>query len=374
MSLYSSYWYRVAGLKLRLRPHVRLFRHHYRGRDWHVLQDPATGRQHRFNQSAYCIIGQLDGNKTVQDVWQTSINLLGDMAPTQDEVIRLLGQLHTNDLLQSDIPPDSQELFERRNRRRHGWRQRFANPFALRIPVMDPDRLLVKWLPAARLLMSRLGLALWLLTVTFGLILATLHWPELTANLSDRLLTPENLFSLWLLYPVIKLLHELGHGFAIRRLGGEVHEAGIILLALAPIPYVEGSASAAFPGKWQRAGAAAAGMAIELFIAAMALVLWVAIEPGQLRAILFNVVVIGSVSTLLFNGNPLLRYDGYYILADLIEIPNLAQRSNRYLGYLAQRYLLGFDTATTPLRSVTAPLCWPHSPSLSAANSWFSGY
>ena len=97
---------------------------------------------------------------------------------------------------------------------------------------------------------------------------------------------------------------------------------------------------------------AAAGMAVELFVAALALFLWLNVESGRVSAIAYNVMLIGGVSTLLFNGNPLLRYDGYYVLADWIEIPNLAQRSTRYLGYLLQHYILGVDDAVSP---VTAP-------------------
>jgi putative peptide zinc metalloprotease protein len=191
--------------------------------------------------------------------------------------------------------------------------------------------------------------------------MAALNWPELTRNLADRILKPENLMLLWLVYPVIKLLHELGHAFATRFWGGEVHEMGIMLLALTPIPYVEASASAAFPDKRRRMAVAAAGMAVELFVAALALFVWLNVETGRVSAIAYNILLVGGVSTILFNGNPLLRFDGYYILADLVEIPNLAQRSTRYLGYLLQRYIFGIEDAESP---VTAP----------GECAWFVGY
>ena len=108
-----------------------------------------------------------------------------------------------------------------------------------------------------------------------------------------------------------------------------------------PVPYVDASAAAAFRSKWRRAFVGAAGMIVEMSLAALALIVWLTVEPGLLRAFAFNVMLIGGVSTLLFNGNPLLRYDGYYVLSDLVEIPNLAQRSTRYSCYLIQRYLFG---------------------------------
>ncbi|MCP4341532.1 MAG: PqqD family peptide modification chaperone, partial [Desulfobulbaceae bacterium] len=361
MSLYSTYWYRVAEIKPRLRSHVRLYRHIYRDCNWYILQDPSSSRQHRFNRIAYTIIGLMDGEKTVQEIWNAAADVLGDEVPTQDEIIRLLGQLHTADVLQSDIHPDTLELFERQDKQRGKWKQRLMNPFALRFPLLDPDRFLVKWMALVKPFVGRAALLLWLLVVGSAFVLAVVNWPELTRNMADRVLKPENLLVLWLVYPVVKLLHELGHAFVTRIWGGEVHEMGIMLLAFTPIPYVEASASAAFPDKRRRMGVAAAGMAVELFVAALALFLWLNVESGQVSAIAYNVMLVGGVSTLLFNGNPLLRFDGYYVLADWIEIPNLAQRSTRYLGYLLQRYLFGLEDAVSP---VTAP----------GERAWFVGY
>lgn len=352
MSLYSNYWYRVAGIKPSLRSHVRLNRHIYRGQNWYVLQDPSSSRQHRFNKSAYTIIGMMDGKKTVQQIWDAAISMLGDEAPTQDEVIRLLGQLHFTDVLQGDISPDMQEVLDRRDKQRGKWKQRLMNPFALRFPLLDPDQFLVKWMGLVKPFFGRMGVLLWFLVVGSAVILAILNWPELTRDMADRVLTPKNMLLLWLVYPAVKLLHELGHAFATRIWGGEVHEMGIMLLAFTPIPYVEASASAAFPDKRKRMAVAAAGMAVELFVAALALFLWLNIESGRVSAIAYNVMLIGGVSTLLFNGNPLLRFDGYYVLADWIETPNLGGRSIRYLGYLLKHHLFGIEEATSP---VTAP-------------------
>src|SRR5262249_35067705 len=181
-----------------------------------------------------------------------------------------------------------------------------------------------------------------------ALFLVWPHWPELTNNLSDRVLAVDNLLVLYLAFPVIKMLHELGHATATKAGGGEVHDLGIMVLVLLPVPDGGAAASAVFKAKYRRAMVGAAGIAVELFIAALAFYLWLLVEPGLLRATLFNVMLIASVSTVLFNGNPLLRYDAYYILADLIEMPNLAGRSTRYWGYLIERYILGVREAETP--------------------------
>ena len=341
-ALLSSSWYRVAAVRPRLRDHARLHRMRYRGVLWYLLQDPVSNRVHRFTPAARFVIAAMNGTRTVQQLWELTNRQLGEDAPTQDEIIRLLGQLHTADLLLSDATPDATESFERGERQERSTRRRsYMNPLAIRMHFWDPDAFLNRIRPLVDLLWSRWGGLLWLLVVLPALLLLPLQWTELTGNFSDRLLAADNLLMLWLVFPLIKALHELGHAAATKRGGGEVHDLGVLMLVLMPIPYVEASASTVFKSKFYRAVVGASGMLVELFIAALAFYFWMLLEPSPLRAVLFNVMVVACVSTLIFNGNPLLRFDAYYILSDLIEMPNLAGRSLRYLGYLIERYAFG---------------------------------
>jgi len=347
--LLSNWWYRVASRKPKLRSHARLHRHRYRGEVWYLLQDATSSRVHRFRPAARFIIALMDGSHSVAELWQLANHHLGEAAPTQDELINLLGQLHAADLLQSDVTPDVAELFARGEREETArLRRSYANPMAIRIPLWDPGAFLDHFGGLIRLMWSRGAALLWCAVVFPAVFLISPHWSELSNNFSDRVLASENLVALYLVFPLIKLAHELGHATATRAGGGEVHDLGIILMVLVPVPYVEASASTVFKSKYRRAMVGAAGMAVELFIAACAFYLWLLIEPGLVRAILFNVMLVASVSTLMFNGNPFLRYDAYYILADLIEIPNLAMRSTRYWGYVIERYVLGVREAETP--------------------------
>jgi putative peptide zinc metalloprotease protein len=350
--LFSPSWYRVAALKPRIRAHARILRQSFRGEIWYVLQDQVAERSHRFSPAAYHFIGLMDGERTVQDLWEASAQSLGDAAPTQEEVIRLLGQLHAADALLADVPPDSLEVFRRYQRHeRMLWKRRLWTPLALRFPLFDPDRFLRRTLPWVEPLFGWFGLLLWLAVVGTGAVLAAAHWTDLTEDITDRVLDPGNLVLLWFVYPAVKALHELGHAYATRKWGGEVHEIGIMLLVLTPVPYVDASSAWGFRDKRRRMVVGAAGIAVELFLGALALFVWLAVEPGAVRAIAYNVMLICGVSTLLFNGNPLLRFDGYYVLSDALEIPNLGQRSNRYLGYLFQRYALGVADAESSAHS-----------------------
>lgn len=348
-SLFSPSWYRVAKLKPSIRKHAQIHRHYYSGELWYVLQDHATGQFYRFTPVLFSVIGIMDGNLTMQELWEKAMERFGDDAPTQADMVRLLSQLHSANVLRCDIPPDTEELFRRHEQiETSKLKYTLRSPLALRLPLIDPDKFLNKTMPFIRPLFSIFGAILWLAVVVTGVVFAGLHWSELTKNMVDRVLSAQNLVLMWFVYPVVKAFHEFCHAYAVKKWGGEVHEMGIMFLVLMPIPYVDASSSTAFPEKWRRVLVDSAGIIGELFIATLALFLWINVEHGIVRSVAYNVILIASVSTILFNGNPLLRYDGYYILSDILEIPNLTMRSINYLGYLFKRYVFGLKKIEPP--------------------------
>lgn len=348
-SLFSSSWYRVTDLTPRLRSHAKIHRHQYRGQTWFVLQDFSTEKFHRFSPAAYYIIGLMNGQRTVQELWDLAAEKLGDDAPTQDQLIQLLGQLHAADVLQCNVPPDTAELFRRgQKQQRKAWQSRLFSVFSWRFPLVDPERFLQVFLPLVRPMFSWGGALIWAAVVFPAVVLAGVYWTDLTENMFDQIMAPQNLFFLWMLFPILKLLHELGHGFAVKYFGGEVHEMGIMILVITPVPYVDASSSWGFRGKWQRILVSSAGMLVEVFLASLALYVWISVEPGLTRTIAYNAMLIAGVSTILFNINPLLRFDGYYIFSDYLEIPNLRTRANTFLTYVCERYFFGHQEATRP--------------------------
>jgi putative peptide zinc metalloprotease protein len=361
-ALFSTNWYRVADLRPRLRGHIRIHRHAYRGQIWYVVEDRVAGKYHRFNPPSYRVISLMDGKRNMAQVWARLTEELVEDTPDQEEVIRLLGQLHGADLIQCDVTPDVAELFERRGKQeRKKLMSRYLNPMSLRFPLVDPDRFLDWANRGPHLFRGGWGMLAWLAVVLPALFLAPLHWPDLTENFSEQLLAMDNLLLMAVVFPLLKSLHELGHGLAAKSRGGEVHEMGIMLLVFFPIPYVEASSSSAFVKKTDRMLVGAAGMLTELFVAALVFYVWLMLEPGLARSLAYNALVLASVTTILFNANPLLRYDGYYILADWIEIPNLGTRSTQYWKYLAERYLLNVAKSEPP-------------PSTIGERRWFIGY
>lgn len=340
----SASWYRVAELVLRLKSHGQIQHHRYRGHSWYVLHDPASGRVHRFTPAAYAFIRAMDGRKTIDTLWTAMASALEANAPTQDEIIRLLSQLYEADLLHLDRLPNAEAFLHLLGRQRRSFLMNTVrNPISITVPLWDPDAFLGRTVGPFRPLLGWGGMLLWALVVLPAVVLGVLHYRELTENISDRLLSAEGLLLIALVFPVVKAAHELGHAYALKALGGEVHQIGLMFIAFYPVPYVDASAAAILPYKGQRILIGAAGMLVELVMAALAMYVWLTIEPGLVRSVAFDIIVVASVSTLIVNGNPLLRFDGYFILSDLIEIPNLAQRTSRWWGRLVQRLLFGLQ-------------------------------
>lgn len=338
----SPEWYRVADTLIALRGDIELSRHVYLGRSWYVLTDATGGKVHRITPAAHAFVGRLDGARSVETIWRLVVEELGEDAPTQGEIVRLLTQLYAADLLAAQERPLLDDLLERRDKEeRQRLKKMFFNPVMATIPLIDPNRFLAVIARALSILPAR---AWWILAAAFiasALVKLPSNWIALSERGLEGLLDLENLVVIGLIYPVVKALHETGHGVAIRSRGGEVHEMGLMSIALYPIPYVEASASLAFPSKWARAAVAASGVVVELVIAAAAFHVWLLVEPGTLRTVAYNTMLIAGFSTVVVNGNPLLRYDGYHVLTDLIEIPNLGKRGNEYWGEILRVHLLG---------------------------------
>ncbi|MCJ8329861.1 MAG: PqqD family peptide modification chaperone [Lentisphaeria bacterium] len=357
-STFSESWYRVADLKVSVHPAIQFQRQFFRGEKWYVLQDPSNNQFYRISYAAYQFLGMLDGNRTVGEIWELCSENNGDDAPTQNEVIQLLGQLYTSNLILGNLPADSEGLLRRYQKRlQREISGQLKSIMFVKIPLWDPDKFLNRWVGIFGKIFTVPGFVLWVILAIAGLMNLAGNWDK-AADSSEGILNPGNLFLLYSCFAIVKAIHEFGHAFACKHFGlrnnsgGEVHTMGIMLMLLTPIPYVDASSSWAFRNKWQRIVVSSAGMIVELMVAAVAVIVWMRSSDGSImHALAYNVMFVTSVTTILFNGNPLLRYDAYYILSDLIEMPNLQTRSNQYFLYICKRYLLGVNELLSPAAS-----------------------
>lgn len=357
-SLFSEHWHIVRHLRPQLRQNIEILPRILRGKSWFLLYEPMSQRFVRVSPETWHIITLLNGRYTVEQIWDKAAEQIEQYnrnlnqqqrAISQNELVQLLTQLYNNDLLQTEVSFDAEEMSKRYKKHKFNKiKQSFLNPISLKIPLLYPDAFFNQCKKLATSLFNIWGLLLWLIIIIPAFLLLAEHWQSLTNNLSDRVLSTNNLFILWVTYPIVKIIHEFAHGLAIKAWQGNVREMGLMFILFIPIPYVDATSSYHFISKWQRITVSAAGIMMELLLGAIAIYLWVSTETGVIHAFAYNVIFIAAVSTVLVNGNPLMRYDGYYILSDLLEIPNLAGRATKYWVYLSDKYIFGAKTAQPP--------------------------
>jgi putative peptide zinc metalloprotease protein len=195
-------------------------------------------------------------------------------------------------------------------------------------------------LPAVGWLFGPIALAAWAAALVVGAYHIASQYDRFSAA-SMGILAPGNWLLLGACWILLKLVHELAHGLTCKKFGGSVLECGIVFILLTPVAYVGATGAWRLRSKWQRIFTSAAGMYVELFCAAIAALVWSYSPPGMLNHVAYNVVIMAGLSTVIVNGNPLMRFDAYYMLADFLEIPNLSMRGQQYVLYLGRRYLVG---------------------------------
>ncbi|MDB6041264.1 MAG: Zn-dependent protease protein [Verrucomicrobiales bacterium] len=348
---FSESWYRIANQQIALRQGINVRRQNFRGERWIILENPFSNQFFRLTPAAYEFVARLRRDRTVAEIWKECMERFPDIAPGQEQVIQLLSQLYYANLLQYSDAADSAQLFERYQRMKQRETQsRWLNIMFMRFPLLDPDIFLNKTIGFVGKLINPIGALIWAMVVGWALKLAFDNWSMLKAQ-SEGVLAPQNLPLLYLGLVFVKSLHEFGHAYFCKKYGGEVHVMGVLIMIFTPTPYVDATSSWSFRSRKQRILVGAAGMIVELFVAAIAMMVWANSSRGVVHNLCYNIVFVASVSTVLFNLNPLLRFDGYYILSDLLDIPNLSQRSTRHLRHLFERYIFGIRKSESPSNS-----------------------
>jgi putative peptide zinc metalloprotease protein len=334
-----------------MRPDLTARQQRYLGQLYWVIKEPVGLLYYRFQEEEYAILQMLDGQTSLDEVKVEFERRFPPEKVTVEELGHFVGMLHRNGLVISEVAGQGEQLLVRRRKRKlKNMAAGFANVLALRFKGIDPEKLLdwmyprLRWfysLPAQIVCLTLALSALTLVLVQFE----TFHNKLPTFN---QFFDPSNWLFMGVVLAVTKIIHEFGHGLTCKHFGGECHEMGVMFLVLTPCLYCNVSDSWMLPNKWHRVLIGAGGMYIEVVMASIATFLWWFSAPGLLNQVCLSVMFICSVSTILFNANPLLRFDGYYILADIVEIPNLRQKASTILNRKLAKWCMGLEEPEDP--------------------------
>jgi putative peptide zinc metalloprotease protein len=348
-------------VRVRLRRNLVFAEQRTDGRTVHVVKDPVSLRYYRLDDRQRYLADLMDGVNTLDDIRAAYDKRYPPERLSLEELESFAALLLNSGLAESDAPHAGRALFERSSKQRRAARWAAAlNVLAVRIPLCNPDRFLARLLLWTRFVFTLPFLLLGAAVVLGALALVATHWGDFTARLpgAREFFSFKNLVYLWVALGLVKVLHELGHGLCCKAFGGKVHEAGLLLLVLFPTLYCNVSDSWTLPSKWRRIAVSLAGIWVELLAAALATFGWWVTEPGTFaHHLCLALMVVCSVNTVLFNANPLMRFDGYHALADWLEVPNLSETAGRTVRSGVLRWL-GIDVPAADVRRPGLLACY----------------
>ena len=336
---------------MRMRPDLTAQQQRYQGQIYWVIKEPVGLHYFRFQEEEYAILKMLDGETSLDEIKVEFEILFPPQKITVEELGNFVGTLHRNGLVIAQVAGQGEQLKKRRGeKKRREFMGAFSNILAVRFKGIDPDRLL-EWLyPKVRWFYSMPARIVCAILALSALLLVLVQFDNFHTKLPTfhQFFEAKNWIYLGVTLAITKVIHEFGHGLTCKHFGGECHEMGVMFLVLTPCLYCNVSDSWMLPNKWHRAAIGAAGMYVEIVIASICTFLWWFSEPGLLHQLALSTMFVCSVSTVMFNANPLLRYDGYYILADLMEIPNLRQKATSILNRKLGAWCLGLEEPDDP--------------------------
>ncbi len=340
-------------IQARLRPDLHWSAYANDRPDLWVAKDPLSREFYFFSSIEKAIAIGLDGNHSVDEIVNKCRRV--EAAVNAEFVFNLVRRLDQASLLlhRKWSPSNPKEIT---------LSTRFlaaANSlFACRIPLLNPSRAINALEPIGKVFFSRWSLWAIFVALLGCILMLTQRWSELSADLSALQSGPrgDRLLLVAVLLLTIKAMHELGHALACRTVGADCREIGVFFFFGAPCLYCDVSDTWRIPNRWARMLVSAGGMITELMIAIVACAVWVVSSVPWVQSIALQIALLCSVVTILFNANPLLRYDGYYILSDGLCIPNLADQGREAWSQLWRSYMFGFKKTDSVLRQIALAL------------------
>lgn len=342
----------ILTLRLRLRPDLAIGATQHGSKNTWTVKDPVTMRYFTFSVEEFWILRSLDGNQQLEDLRTEFERRFPPQRMTTTHLVKFISELHSNGLLLSDDEGQGKALLEKRAK--DTFQERLAmwsNPLAIRFRGIDPETFL-NWLyPRMRWCFSvHVAIVVFILVAAAILLMAT-HFRDFRDELPtiSDFVSAKNLLWLSLSLALVKILHELGHGLSCKHFGGECHEMGFMLLMLVPCMYCNVSDAWMLKKRYQRIAISLAGILVEVALGSVAIFAWWYTQPGFWHVLAANTVLVCGFGTIVLNGNPLLRYDGYFVLSDLLGIQNLWHESRLALRQQFYNFFVSgrLDSAAT---------------------------
>jgi len=323
----------------------------YRNVAFPVIKDPVGLQYNRLQPEQYGVLNLLDGNRSLEQIRDELQAQFPTVHVTPSDVQQLITDLHEKGLLISSRLGQGESMYKRkREKTLNTVRQTAMNPLYLRLPGWDPDTTLTKITPYLGWLFTKWAGILAMLFVMSSWLFLAIRFDDVRQKLPEfqQFFGWPNLIYLWVTMAFAKILHEFGHGISCKRFGGECHSMGVMLLVFSPTLYCDVTDSWMMKNKWHRIIIGAAGMYVEIILAAAAIFFWYNTKPGLLNHLALNIFFVSTVTTVIFNANPLLRYDGYYMMSDFLEIPNLRAKATKLLQQAFAFWCFGIETPEDP--------------------------
>lgn len=310
----------------------------------YVLRDPRSGNCVELSASDYMVFSCLSGASTLGDAFRQLVELeLVDVQQAKEFLAFIRSMVSVGMIgTQGDdwlIPVQAKQGIQSVWNGSGIW-----SWIVWKVPLLNPDRLLEQWTGTLSFLFSRTVAVIWCLALIVSLGVCVVNRSSLFVPLPS-ILSLQYLPLVWLALIGLKLIHESGHALACKHFGGEVPQMGVFVILLTPCAYVDATSSWMFSHRWQRMLVAVAGVYFESIAAMIGLGVWLLSSEGMVHDLAHLVVILAGVMTVLFNLNPLVRYDGYYLLSDLLGISNLRQKSDQVSHAACQRFLFGRRTS-----------------------------
>jgi putative peptide zinc metalloprotease protein len=328
----------------------------FQGVSHFVIKDPVGLTYHRLRADQYRVLRMLDGRKNLESIRDDLVRAFPAVSPTLTDTQMLVADLHQKGLAYSIRPGQAAaRIDQKRKNQRRKFLSGLTNILSLRLPGWDPDALLGAMVPWTRWVYHPVTAAVASLFVISSWLLLAIQFRAFQAGLPafNQFFGWPNLIFLWMTLACSKIIHEFGHGLSCKMFGSECHEMGVMLLVGSPCLYCDVSDSWMLKNKWPRILIGAAGMIIEVVLSAIAIFLWWMTDAGLFHYLCLNLFFVTTVTTVIFNANPLMRLDGYYMLSDFLEIPNLRQKADKLTREWLSHLCLGIEPKHDPFMPQT---------------------